>query len=158
MPCAEPFHRFNRLSVRFNGLSQTGATKTGGREVASAFASNEPPTDIDFSALGPPPPFVLRDGRSIEQLVRTLLDPPPQAFVHGVVSINWVLGVVGCAHFRYRETDGRFVITETSSLRVRGRELGLPAAYYGWLCGDDVNVSAAEEGMLLTAEFFQKEI
>ncbi|KAF2652527.1 hypothetical protein K491DRAFT_718826 [Lophiostoma macrostomum CBS 122681] len=43
-------------------------------------------------------------------------------------------------------------------LRIRGRELGLPAAYYGWLCGDDANVSAAEEGLLLTAEFFYKEI
>ncbi|KAF2266262.1 hypothetical protein CC78DRAFT_578287 [Lojkania enalia] len=94
----------------------------------------------------------------VKQIVMLLLSPPHRAFRNGAISINWVIGVTGPAHFLFRKEDERFVLVKDSELRLRGVQLGLPRAYYGWLCGDDHEYSAAEEGAILTPEFFEKEV
>jgi hypothetical protein len=58
----------------------------------------------------------------------------------------------------YRDSDARYVLKANSELRLRGRELGLPAAYLEWLCGDDPEHSATEQGIMFTREFFEKEV
>ncbi|KAF2463515.1 uncharacterized protein BDR25DRAFT_319893 [Lindgomyces ingoldianus] len=95
--------------------------------------------------------------RSTRDVVRQLLTPPSHAFVHGVLSINWVVGTVGKEQFRPRESDERLVLKRSSELRLQGASLGLPGAYHGWLCGDDPDYTSTEESMILTPEFFKTE-
>jgi len=89
------------------------------------------------------------------QLMRRLLSPPPHAFLHGILSIHWVIGAVGMPEFRFRDSDERYVLAEGSKLRIHGKALGLPAAYLEWLCGDYEEVMSSEQGLCLTPGFFQ---
>lgn len=112
-----------------------------------------PTVDIDFSQLAVPivkpeaPP-------SASQLVERLLHPPPYAFVHGTLSIQWTIGVIGTQHFNFRVSDERHILGDTAELRLKGTTMGLPAVYLEWLCGDDESDSATEQGVCLTPRFF----
>jgi hypothetical protein len=109
--------------------------------------------DIDFSQLVVP--IVAPEAKpTSETLANRLLHPPSHAFVHGVLSMQWVIGVVGQEHIEFRANDERYVLARASYLRDKGTSLGLPALYMEWLCGDDDEVSAAEQGVNLTPDFF----
>ncbi|KAF2749345.1 hypothetical protein M011DRAFT_465781 [Sporormia fimetaria CBS 119925] len=60
--------------------------------------------------------------------------------------------------FAYRSIDGRWVLKSDSTLRMEGRKYGLPVSLWEWLCGDDIEHSASEVGILFTKDFFQKEV
>lgn len=93
---------------------------------------------------------------SVERLAYCLLHPPSHAFIYGVLSFRWVFGVLGMDHIQFRSEDERYMLSETSELRSRGAELGLPAAYCEWLSGDDEMLSATEQSMALTPKFFEQ--
>lgn len=124
--------------------------------VAKALTSQAPALKIAFGRFTMPtmPPAA---STLTEQLVRLLLSPPPHAFLHGVLSIQWVIGAVGrLQHFIFRSSDERFLLKEDSELRNRGANLGMPAPYMEWICGDDEGITAAEQGLCLTSEFFEE--
>lgn len=158
MPLPDRNQYSNKESAKINaGLEFGGGAVEGGtlEEPASLLATNMPAVNIDFSQLIVP--IAAPEPKpSPEELVRRLLDPPPHAFVHGVLSMQWVRGVVGGAHFDFRESDERYVLAKKSELRRRAGELGLPAVYLEWLCGDDEEVSSNEQSMYLTPEFFNE--
>ncbi|KAL6709640.1 hypothetical protein ACN47E_001068 [Coniothyrium glycines] len=117
------------------------------------WSSNLPVVDIDFSTfvvpiLQPEPPV------PIEKIVDRLLHPPAHAFVYGLLSVQWVLGVTGMSHFDFRKLHARYVLRRDSMLRIKGAELGIPAVYMEWLCGDDASATAAEQNLVLTRGFF----
>jgi hypothetical protein len=129
-------------------------------DIKSAFALN-----INMANLGstlssfavpiqPPPKRTI----TTEGIVARLLTPPPHAFVHGVLNLNWTISVAGIKHFTYRDDTERYVLKPDSELRLHGKELGLPAVYYEWLCGDNPERSASEDGVMLTPRFFEKEV
>ncbi|KAF1836785.1 hypothetical protein BDW02DRAFT_492836 [Decorospora gaudefroyi] len=121
-----------------------------------ANSSNAPQAIINFGTL----PFscvVPEPKPSLRSLVNTLCHPPAHAFVHGTLSIQWVLGAVGMRQFVFREADERYVLKPDSRLRLSGLRLGLPGVYIEWLCGDEEGVTATEQGMVLTREFFEGE-
>lgn len=68
--------------------------------------------------------------------------------------MNWVLAAVGREHFVLRRMDGRLVLRQKSGLRVG--KWGLQRALVEWLKGDEGG-SSAEDGVVLTNEFFEKE-
>jgi hypothetical protein len=159
---------FNKQSCKVNaGLTFGGATYDGEETVSPAAFLNALPeavANFDFSVFvvprSTPKPRIsaqLAQAQAAD-IVKRLLNPPAHAFVHGVLSLNWVISVAGSENFECRPRDGRFVLKRTSVLRSRGRELGLPAAYAEWLCGDEEGGSASEQGLLLTREFFEKEV
>ncbi|KAJ4370743.1 hypothetical protein N0V83_005264 [Neocucurbitaria cava] len=158
MPLPDRNQYSNKESAKVNAGLEFGGGAVEGvtlEEPASFLATNTPAVDIDFSQLVVP--IAAPEPKpSPEELVRRLLDPPPHAFVHDVLSMQWVRGVVGGGHFDFRESDERYVLAEESELRLRAGELGLPAVYLEWLGGDDEEVSSNEQGMYLTPEFFNE--
>ncbi|KAF2740304.1 hypothetical protein EJ04DRAFT_424969 [Polyplosphaeria fusca] len=150
--------KFNKQSAAINGCLSFGGGGTESEDEPASFAQCVPFPEMDFSRL-----FVPQVGKksgkvSTKALVRRLLFPPcPRAFRNGVLSINWVISVTGAEHFTFRADDERFVLTEASELRHQGREMGLPAVLYEFLCGDIPESSAAEDGMMLTPGFFESE-
>ena len=122
-------------------------------EAKSTSSTNAPAVNINFSQLIAPT-VAPEPKPSTEDLARQLLHPPPHAFVHGVLSIQWLIGAVGQEHIKFRESDERYVLAANSQLRDRGARLGIPALYMEWLCGDNHEESAAEQSINLTPEFF----
>lgn len=157
-----PFERhqqFNKQSALLNGAMSIGGWAVKSENEPEDFAQRVPFPDMDFSLLTVPQSNVMSKKPSTKTLVRRLLYPTwPRAFRNGVLSINWVISVAGTQHFRFRLEDERWVLTQSSELRHQGREIGLPAAYHEFLCGDNPENSASEEGMILTRDFFEKEI
>ena len=142
----------NKESTKVNsGLCFGQSTFTDSRSI---FQVSALVNELELSPLlaSPLPP---KFEPTTDQLVRRLLSPPPHAFLHGVLSIQWVIGAVGMPEFRFRDSDERYVLAEGSKLRIHGKALGLPAAYLEWLCGDDEEVMSSEQGLCLTPEFFQ---
>ncbi|KAA8623180.1 hypothetical protein PtrSN002B_007094 [Pyrenophora tritici-repentis] len=121
----------------------------------SVFQIGAPVIDMDFSLLVPPVGTVEKP--TSEELVHRLLSPPPHAFLHGLLSIQWVIGSVGAENFDFRDSDERYVLAQGSELRIHGKELGLPAAYLEWLCGgeEDMEVMSSDQGVCLTSQFFK---
>ncbi|KAF1935709.1 hypothetical protein EJ02DRAFT_360917 [Clathrospora elynae] len=158
MPTPERNRYSNKESVKVNaGLDFGGfvdANGPGAETSDNQWTSNRPVMDMDFSLLTLPP--VVPEAKStIEQLVVRLLDPPPHAFPHGTLSIQWVIGAVGMAHLAFRNRDERYVLGQDSGLRNQGLGLGIPVAYLEWLCGDE-EATSSEQGMCLTRAFFME--
>jgi hypothetical protein len=152
MPSQERIQYSNKESVKVNAGINTDAWTT---HVQSAFSTNMPVVHNDFSQLIIP--VVHAESKpSTEALVRRLLNPPPHAFVHGTISIHWVIGAVDRGYITFRNSDERYVLAQNLALRKHGIALGMPALYMEWLCGDDENTSATELGIHLTPEYFNK--
>jgi hypothetical protein len=125
------------------------------KELIGPFCTNKPAVDIDFSQLVIP--IVAPEPKpTSEALMHRLLHPPPHAFVYRTLSIQWVIGAVGRQHIEFRENDERYVLAQNSELRTRSAALGMPALYMEWLCGDDKEVSATDQGVHLTPEYFDE--
>jgi hypothetical protein len=155
MPNPDRIRYSNKESAKVNAGLGYGAWHNEQKEDSAAdlLHTNKPAVDIDFSQLIAP--ILLPEHRpTSEVLARRLLYPPPYAFVHGTLSIQWVIGVVGRKHIQFRKNDERYVLAKSSDLRKRGAALGLPALYMEWLCGDDSEISAAEQNVALTPSFF----
>ena len=90
------------------------------------------------------------------ELARRLLRPPPHAFLYGILSIQWVIGVVGMDGFELRDSDERYVLAQCSMLRTHGKALGLPVAYSEWLCGNDEEFTSSDQVLCLMPKFFQR--
>lgn len=153
MPSIELLQYANKGSAKVNaGLTYGGsATQTGSGDI---FCSNKPAVDIEFAQLVAP--IVAPEPKPCtEVLVHRLLNPPAHAFVHGTLSIYWVLGAVGKHHFKFRTNDERYVFKPQADLRKRGSSLGVPLLLMEWLSGDDETMSATEQGMHLTPAFFK---
>lgn len=90
-----------------------------------------------------------------EQLVHNLLHPPTHAFLHGVLSLQWVVGALGFLHFILRESDERYILSPKSTVRTEGLSLGMPLEYLEWLCGTVEHSSPTEQAMYLTQNHFQ---
>ncbi|EAT88581.1 hypothetical protein HBI56_042990 [Parastagonospora nodorum] len=119
------------------------------------FSTNKPAVDVDFSQLICP--IVAPESKpSVEALVSRLLNPPPHAFVYRTLSIQWVIGAMGQRHVEFRESDERYVLAQNSELRRMGTALGMPALYMEWLCGDDEDISATDQGVHLTPDYFEE--
>ncbi|KAI8936086.1 hypothetical protein NX059_007585 [Plenodomus lindquistii] len=161
VPSFECNQYFNKESAKVNAGFDMGAQSQDQLKefdpfnVAHAFASGAPVVNIDFSqfvlpivAPGPPP--------TAAQLVCHLLNPPPHAFLHGVLSLQWAIGAGNrLRHFRFRNSDERYILKEDSDIRIHGAALGLPTLYLEWLCGNDESVSAAEQCMYFTPQYFE---
>lgn len=143
----------NQYSNKESAKVNTGIFPNTDVESVSPWSSNKPVVDIDFGKLFAP---ILPPARAstIDQTVHRLLHPPPHAFVHGILSMQWVMGAIGTEHFNFRNSDERYVLTKTSEVRLSGAGLGVPMVYMEWLCGDDESVTATEQGVCLTPEFF----
>jgi hypothetical protein len=121
---------------------------------SSAFASNLPSVDIEFSLLSTPP-VAPEPKPSLGRLIHRLLHPPQHAFPHGTFSIQWVIGAVVYRHFEFRDSDERWVLKRDSGLRERGREMGTPVVLWEWLTGNGEG-SASDLGVMLTPESFKE--
>lgn len=158
MPSPERNRYSNKESAKVNaGLEfcRNATEEDILEEATDVLATKAPAVDIDFSQLIAP--IVAPEPKpDIAQVVRRLLQPPPHAFVYGVLSIQWVRGEVGVQHFDFHESDERYVLSQDSELRMHGGELGVPAVYMEWLCGDSEEVSSTEQSMYLTREFFEE--
>jgi hypothetical protein len=157
MPSSERNRYSNKESVKVNaGLAYGSRHEHDEDEDCAALYlwTGKPAVDIDFSQLIAPitPP---EPKPTSEALANRLLTPPPHAFVHGVLSMQWVIGLVGKEHIEFRAKDERYVLAQASHLRESGTSLGLPALYMEWLRGDDAEVSASELGVNLTPAFFK---
>ncbi|KAF2280787.1 uncharacterized protein EI97DRAFT_8466 [Westerdykella ornata] len=154
----ERFQHFNTESAKINAGLHMPAGRHVAHDLLPVFSRNWTPVDIDFSTFRVSQHSPSPQKPTAKDIVRSLLCPPPHAFVHGVLSINWVIAVAGATHFECRRSDGRYILKKDSPLRKWGKQLGLPAVYREWLCGDDEERGAAEDGMWLTEEFFEKEL
>jgi hypothetical protein len=156
MPSQERIRYSNKESVKVNAGLGYGSWQDRDQEedyAAGLLHTNMPAVDIDFSELIAP--IISPEPMpTSEALTDRLLHPPPHAFVHGTLSIQWVVGVVSHKHFVFRSSDERYVLAKSSDLRKRGPSLGLPALYMEWLCGDDDEISATEQSVALTPRFF----
>lgn len=158
MPIFERLQYSNKESVKVNsGLCYGTWYNPDSISTAETgfFNTNKPAVDMNFSQLtapivapAPPP--------SAQALVYKLLHPPPHAFVHGVLSMQWVIGVIGQQHITFRNNDERYVLASDSELRKKGTAFGISALYMEWLCGDDEDVSATEQGLHLTPEYLDE--
>ena len=136
----------NGQSAKVNaGLDFGGSTRKGDtEEMTDATATNPhttrnvPIVDVDTSILKIPAATAPFTVPKTEDLVRILLHPPPHAFLHGVLSFQWVMGAIGKSHFDFRTSDERYVLQHNSEFRLQGKRLGLQEVYLEWLCGDDV--------------------
>jgi hypothetical protein len=156
MPSQDRIRYSHKESVKVNAGLEYGAWEDHDQvdDCAAGFLyTNKPAVDIDFSQLVAhiiqPEPTP-----TSEALADRLLHPPSHAFVHGTLSIQWVAGVVGHKHIVFRNSDERYVLAKSSDLRSKGTDLGLPALYMEWLCGDDDELSATEQSLALTPRFF----
>ncbi|KAH6612770.1 hypothetical protein C7974DRAFT_406316 [Boeremia exigua] len=158
-PCFEHSEYFNKQSTKVNtGLHLDGTFNDGG-DVAKHCRDehlpnkNAPVINVDFGHFSVPSrssPVVLTPP-STKELVCALVHPPAYAFLHGVLSIQWVIGCL----FVFRVCDERLVLTAESSVRTEGRCLGMPGVYLEWLCGDHEESSPTEQSMLLTKKYFE---
>lgn len=130
-------HRlFNRQSTKVNSGLDFGAAQNDGdgddNDVKSAFALNINMADLGDTLRSFVVPIQPPRKRTLttEEIVARLLAPPPHAFVHGVLNLNWTISVAGIKHFKYRDDTERYVLKAESELRLHGKELGLPAVYY----------------------------
>ncbi|KAH7077401.1 hypothetical protein FB567DRAFT_451800 [Paraphoma chrysanthemicola] len=159
MPNPERNLYSNKESAKVNSGLPFDASKVNHEEQedssSKAFNTNTSAVDMDFSEFLVPI-VAPEPAPSVKTLVHRLLQPPEYAFVHGILSIQWVRGVIGHKHIAFREKDERYVLAGESELRLSGRECGLPALYLEWLCGDDEDLSAAEQGVCLTPEYFEE--
>lgn len=163
IPSLERNQYSNKQSARVNGGLRYGVThsetEAGVKATATAgqctLSGNTSTVDMDFSQLNVVSQLPLPTSPTVENLVHTLLHPQPHAFPHGVPSMQWVIGALGQAHFRFRESDERYILAPDSIVRTEGIQLGLPPAYLEWLCGNDEGSSPTEQGMLLTPDFFE---
>lgn len=153
----------NKQSVKansgldFGGLNGKGEAGSLSHTTKATSASHGPTVDVDFSQFSVPNPAPPPVPLPVEQLIHPLLHPPPpHAFVHGVLSIQWVIGALGLEQFRFRASDERWVLTPGSEVRIQGVKLGLLTVVLEWLCGDEEESSPAEQGMLLTEKFFEE--
>jgi hypothetical protein len=149
MPNPERIQYSNKESAKVNAGIDTAHGMTN---VRTAFSTNMPVVHIDFSQLSIP--IVQAEPKpSTEALVHRLLNPPRHAFVHGMISMHWVIGALGREHIAFRNSDERYVLARDSGLR---KELSIPALYLEWLCGDNEDASATELGVYLTPEYFDE--
>lgn len=153
IPSADRNKYSNKESARVNaGLDCTsGLYKAAHGEETTTLVVN-----VDFSQFVVPPVQPARPPTA-EALVHRLLQPPLYAFLHGTLSLHWVIGAVGYKNFVFFEADERFVLAQESELRAKGKEFGVPAVFLEWLCGYDAAVSASELGVCLTPEFFDEQ-
>jgi hypothetical protein len=149
MPNPERIQYSNKESAKVNAGIDTNDSMTN---MQTAFSTNKPVVHIDFSQLIIPA-VQAEPKPDTEALVQRLLNPPRHAFVHGTISIHWVIGVVGREHIAFRNSDERYVLALDSALR---KELSVPALYMEWLCGDDEEASATELGVYLTPGYFDE--
>ncbi|KAF1358146.1 hypothetical protein EJ07DRAFT_66528, partial [Lizonia empirigonia] len=161
IPSLERNQYSNKQSARVNaglgyGVSHS-ETEAGVKATAEqcTLSGNTSAVDMDFSQLNAAFQLPLPTSPTVEHLVRTLLHPQPHAFPHGVLSMQWVIGALGQTHFRFRESDERYILAPDSIVRTEGMHLGLPPAYLEWLCGNEEGSSPTEQGMLLTPDFFE---
>lgn len=160
-PCPEHNYYSNKQSAKVNAGLDFGSTNnvTGDAvETTTEKAildSNSSAANVNFPQLYIPTQITTPTSPRVEQHVHTLLHPPPHAFLHGILSIQWVMGALRMSHFRFRDSDERYVLSPASSVRTEGARLGLPSALMEWLCGDQEEASPTEQGMLLTREFFE---
>ncbi|KAF1845595.1 uncharacterized protein K460DRAFT_111474 [Cucurbitaria berberidis CBS 394.84] len=158
MPNPERNRYSNKESAKVNAGLECGSGAISGcipKESNAMLTTNTPALNIDFgqlmvSSITPEPRL------DTKEQVHCMLHPPPYAFVHGVLSIQWVRGAVGEDHFVFRESDERYVLSRASQLRLRGAALGIPMLYMEWLCGNSEAVSSTEAGMYLTPELFEE--
>ncbi|KZM21657.1 uncharacterized protein EKO05_0008001 [Ascochyta rabiei] len=161
MPSLEHSQYSNKQSAKVNAGIHFGGTNSETEDRVQAtmemfvFNSNIPALSIDFSRFEVPTQIPAPIGPTAEELIRTLLCPPLHAFLHGVLSMQWVVGVLGQSHFRFRNSDERYVLAPDSNVRTEGTRLGLPPVYLEWLCGDEEGSSPTEQSMLLTPRFFE---
>ena len=142
----------NKESAKVNsGLCFASGSPTN---VANAFGTNN--YHISLPAPLPMPAASFKPKPTVGQLVRRLLHPPPHAFVHGVLSIQWVMGAIGADEFDFRSSDERYVLTQTSPIRRLGLALGIPRLLLEWLCGDEKFVTPSEQNVCLTPGFFDE--
>lgn len=153
MPSLERNQYSNKESCKVNGdLDFSGTCEDGDDNV---WASDVPVIDIDFSQFIVPI-VAPESAPTAEQLVCRLMRPPRHAFAHGILSMQWIIGALGMQHFDFRSSDERYVLTKTSVVRTQGAAMGIPAVYLEWLCGDDENTTAADQGVYLTHDFFEE--
>jgi len=127
----------NRQSVKIiAGLDFGGPTRNHDEEeITDATATNPHMTknastvDVDTGNLDVPATTAPPTAPTTEDLVRVLLRPPPHALLHGVLSLQWVLGAIGKSHFDFRASDERYVLRPKFELRLAGKRLGLPEVY-----------------------------
>lgn len=157
MPDPELSTYFNKQSGKVNsGLSFLDVThdcrpcsKSGDDDTRFAevdFRQFDAPTHLSATAPANLP---------TEQLVQSLLHPPAHAFLHGVLSFQWVVGTLGYCHFVLRESDERYILSTESAIRTEGLHFGLPNVLLEWLCGTIEHSSPTEQAMLFTLDFFQ---
>lgn len=154
----------NRQSGKVNiGLNYGGAPRHDDEErVTDATPTNPSMTktaataDIAISTLAVSAAASPPTAPTAEDIVCVLLRPQPHAFLHGVLSIQWVIGAIGQFHFDFRASDERYVLKAQSEIRIKGKSLGLSEMYLEWLCGDEEEASPAEQAMLLTKKFFDE--
>lgn len=162
-PDAEFSEYANRQSVKINaGLDLCRPTEidSGDGTIESPvahqhLANGTLVVDVNFSALEVPAGPYLPAHPATNHLVHILLSPPSHAFLHGVLSIQWVIGALGQHHFKFQTSNERYVLRPDSEMRTQGSRLGLPGAYFEWLCGDEEEASLTEQSMLLTQEYFE---
>ena len=155
MPSPERNQYSNKEAAKVNAGIGFGSEETAETVQQGPFSTNVPAVEIDFSKLVIS--IIAREPKpSTKQLVSLLLQPPRHAFVYWTLSMQWVTGAIGHHSFEFREDDERYVLAADSDLRKRGVELGLPAIYVEWLCGDDSETTASDLGVYLTPEFFEQ--
>ncbi len=163
VPSPEQNEYFNKQSGKVNaGLGFDDSLTLGeddfkGRRRGPLATKNALVAHVDFSQFSVPTTAspLASAPLSTEELVQTLLQPPAHAFLHGMLSIQWVLGSLGHHHFVFQQNDERYVLRPDSDVRTKGQRLGLPPVYLDWLCGDQQGSSPTEQAMMLTKEFFE---
>lgn len=99
----------NKQSAKINaGLDFGGPTKNDDEEgMTDATApnpnmtKNTPVMSVDISTLDVPTAASPPTAPLVEDLVCVLIRPPPHAFFHGVLSIQWVIGATGRSQFDF---------------------------------------------------------
>ncbi|KAF3005962.1 hypothetical protein E8E13_010253 [Curvularia kusanoi] len=156
-PDPEHSRYFNKQSVKVNcGLKEFEATQD--HQECRMIAPNETTMeDVGFGQYADSAhiPQIVPTFPSTEQLVHHLLHPPAHAFLHGVLSLQWVVGALGFLHFILRESDERYILSPGSTVRTEGASLGMPLTYLEWLCGTVEHSSPTEQAMLFTQKYFQ---
>ncbi|XPS79636.1 hypothetical protein M3J07_011634 [Ascochyta lentis] len=162
MPEPEHSQYLNTQSMKVNAGLDFGRANNETKGLVKATSpdsildSNAPVLNIDFRDLRVPAQIPIPIPPMAEELIPTLLHPPPHAFLHGVLSMQWVMGALGQCHFHFRSNDERYVLAPDSTVRTEGAHLGLPPVYLEWLCGDEEESSPTEQGMHLTPRFFEE--
>jgi hypothetical protein len=157
MPDPEHSTYFNKQPGEVNsGLSLLDVThgrrhRSKGADDITLFAEIDfgqfiVPAQLSATAPASPP---------TEKLVQSLLHPPAHAFLHGVLSFQWIVGMLGYYRFVLRESDERYILSAESAVPTEGLQLGLPNVLLEWLCGTMEHSSPTEQAMLFTQEFFK---